>query len=75
MKTADITLPSEQHYRLLRPVWDHIGRTRFDERPIILLHVRNLDRSMYLVQFSDGSNDFFVSGRSSVRQSAVRRWY
>jgi hypothetical protein len=58
MKTADVTLAAEQHCRLLRPVRDHEGRTRFEERPIVLKQIRNLDRSMYLVQFSDGPTTF-----------------
>jgi hypothetical protein len=44
--------------RLLRPVRDPQGRMRFAERPIILREVRNLDRSMYLVRFSDGATTF-----------------
>jgi hypothetical protein len=44
--------------RLLRPVRDPEGRTRFAERPTILRQIRNLDRSMYLVQFSDGATTF-----------------
>jgi len=58
MKTVEIPLAPEQHCRLLRPVRDHEGRIRFVERPIILQHIRNLDRSMYLVQFSDGATTF-----------------
>jgi hypothetical protein len=66
LKTSDITLASDQHCRLLRPVRDHVGRTRSDERPIILRHVRNLDRSMCLVQFSDGSTTFLFPGEVAV---------
>lgn len=55
MKPADMILAPAQHCRLLRPITDHVGRIRFDERPIILRHVRSLDKSMYLVQFTDGA--------------------
>jgi hypothetical protein len=55
---ADAAQASGQYCRLLIPVRDHEGRTRFDERPIVLRHIRNLDRSMYLVQFSDGATTF-----------------
>lgn len=44
--------------RLLRPVRDPSGRMHFAERPTILRQIRNLDRSMYLVQFSDGATTF-----------------
>lgn len=41
-----------------RPVRDHEGRTRFGEHPTVLRKVRNLDRCMYLVRFSDGATTF-----------------
>jgi hypothetical protein len=44
--------------RLLRPVRDHEGHTRFEEQPTILRQIHNLDRSMYLVQFPDGATTF-----------------
>jgi len=47
-----------RHCRLLRPVRDHEGRTRFGEQPTILRQIRNLDRSMFLVQFADGATTF-----------------
>ncbi len=43
---------------MLRPVRDRDGRTRFNEKPIVLREVNNLDRHMFLVQFEDGSTTF-----------------
>ena len=47
-----------RYCRLLKPVRDREGHTRFNERPRILREVRNLDRVMYLVQFEDGTTTF-----------------
>ncbi len=47
-----------RYCRLLKPVRDREGHSRFDERPRILRQVRNLDRVMYLVQFADGTTTF-----------------
>lgn len=44
--------------RLLRPIRDREGRTRFGERPQILREIDNLGRRMYLVQFPDGATTF-----------------
>jgi len=44
--------------RLLKPVRDHDGRTRFAEHPRILREVSNLDRRMYLVEFPDRATTF-----------------
>jgi hypothetical protein len=44
--------------RLRKPIRDAAGSTRFQERPIILREVFNLDRHMYLVKFVDGSTAF-----------------
>lgn len=44
--------------RLLKPVRDHEGRSRFTERPRIIREINNLDRHMYLVQFDDGATTF-----------------
>ena len=44
--------------RLLKPVRDHEGRSRFNEEPRILREVNNLGRRMYLVQFNDGATTF-----------------
>jgi hypothetical protein len=47
-----------RYCRLLKPVRDREGHSRFNERPRILREVRNLDRVMYLVQFEDGTTTF-----------------
>jgi hypothetical protein len=47
-----------RYCRLLKPVRDREGHSRFNERPRILREVRNLDRVMYLVQFEDGATTF-----------------
>jgi len=39
-------------------VRDRQGLSRFNERPIVLREVTNLDRRMFLVQFDDGSTTF-----------------
>jgi hypothetical protein len=43
---------------LRRPIRDHSGRSRFQEMPVILREVFNLERHMYLVKFSDGATTF-----------------
>ncbi len=57
-QSSEIMEIAGRQCRLLRPVRDHEGRTRFAERPTILRQIRNLDRSMYLVEFSDGATTF-----------------
>lgn len=47
-----------RYCQLVRPVRDRQGRSRFEERPRIVREVHNLDRTMYLVQFDDGSTTF-----------------
>ena len=47
-----------RYCRLIKPVRDREGRTRFEERPRILREVINLERKMYLVQFEDGTTTF-----------------
>ncbi|MGH7907478.1 MAG: hypothetical protein ACREP6_12720 [Candidatus Binataceae bacterium] len=44
--------------RLLKPVRDREGRTRFNERPRILREIYNLGRRMYLVEFADHATTF-----------------
>ena len=58
METIDAESITERHCRLLRPVRDHQGLNRFNEQPLILREIDNLDRHMYLVQFEDGSTTF-----------------
>jgi hypothetical protein len=44
--------------RLLKPVRDHEGLSRYSEKPRILRSVDNLGRRMLLVQFDDGATTF-----------------
>jgi hypothetical protein len=44
--------------RLLKPVRDHEGLSRYSEKPRILRSVDNLERRMLLVQFDDGATTF-----------------
>jgi hypothetical protein len=44
--------------RLLRPVRDREGRSRFNEDVRILREITNLGRKMFLVEFSDGATTF-----------------
>jgi hypothetical protein len=44
--------------KLLKPVRDHEGRSRFAEKPRIIREINNLDRHMFLVQFDDGATTF-----------------
>jgi hypothetical protein len=66
MSQSDISEVAGRHCRLLRPVRDHEGRTRFGEQPTILRQIRNLDRSMYLVQFADGATTFLFPDEVAV---------
>jgi hypothetical protein len=47
-----------RYCRLLKPVRDRDGRSRFSEQPRVIRELDNLGRRMYLVQFSDGSTTF-----------------
>jgi hypothetical protein len=58
MASTNIEAVVGRHCRLLRPVRDHEGRSRFEERPRILREINNLDRHMYLVKFDDGATTF-----------------
>ncbi len=52
--------------RLLRPIRDHEGRTRFEEVPHILKYMRNLEREMFLVRFADGATVFVFPDEIAV---------
>ncbi|HXW84136.1 MAG TPA: hypothetical protein VEJ86_07005 [Candidatus Binataceae bacterium] len=58
MASTTVEAVAERHCRLLRPVRDHEGRSRFGEKPKILREVNNLQRKMFLVQFNDGATTF-----------------
>jgi hypothetical protein len=49
---------SGKRCHLRRPIRDRAGRSRFDEAPIIVRQVVNLERLMYLVKFEDGATTF-----------------
>lgn len=56
-----------RHCRLVRPVRDTQGKSRFTEEPIIIRAVDNLGRHMYLVQFDDGSTTFLFPNEVIVQ--------
>ena len=58
MAISDAEAVVGRYCRLLRPVRDHEGRTRFGEKPKVLREVNNLERHMLLVQFDDGATTF-----------------
>lgn len=43
---------------LLKPVRDHQGVAHFNEKPVIVRELNNLDRRMFLVKFADGHTTF-----------------
>ena len=49
---------SERQCELLIPVRDRAGRSHFNEPVTLLREMHNLDRTMYLVRFPDGSTTF-----------------
>ena len=56
-----------RHCRLVRPVRDSHGRSRFSEQPLIVREVDNLGRHMLLVQFDDGSTTFLFPSEIIVQ--------
>ncbi len=58
METAQAEVVEGKHCRLLKPVRDRAGRSRFNEPARILREVFNLERRMFLVQFADGATTF-----------------
>lgn len=66
MNTSETMAVVGRLCRLLRPVRDHEGRSRFGEQPTILRQIRNLDRSMYLVQFADGATTFLFPDEVAI---------
>lgn len=52
--------------KLIHPVRDHNGLTRFAENPVIKRVVKNLDRTMYLVRFADGAETFLFPDEVSI---------
>jgi len=58
MENAQTEAVKGRHCRLLRPVRDREGRSRFNEQARIVREVFNLERRMFLVQFGDGATTF-----------------
>ena len=58
MESTNFETVIGRHCRLLKPVRDHEGLSRFSEKPRILRAVDNLGRRMLLVQFDDGATTF-----------------
>jgi hypothetical protein len=52
--------------RLLKPVRDQQGRTRFGEHPRILRELINLGRQMYLVEFEDRATTFLFPNEIAI---------
>ena len=49
---------SDEHCNLRRPIRDRPGHNHFQEDPLILREIDNLERRLYLVRFNDGSETF-----------------
>lgn len=62
----DVVESAGRQCRLLRPIRDHEGRTRFEEVPKIVKHLNNLDREMFLVRFADGATVFVFPDEIAV---------
>lgn len=58
MQSTNFESVAGRRCRLLKPVRDHEGLSRFSEKPRILRSVDNLGRRMFLVQFDDGATTF-----------------
>ncbi len=58
MESTSIESVAGRRCRLLKPVRDHEGLSRFSEKPRVLRTVDNLGRRMFLVQFDDGATTF-----------------
>ena len=56
--TAPSTITAGRQCRLLKPIPDREGKLHFNEAPIILRTLVNLERRMFLIQFEDGSTTF-----------------
>jgi hypothetical protein len=58
MESTNFEAVTGRRCRLLKPVRDQQGLSRFSEKPRILRSVDNLGRHMLLVQFEDGATTF-----------------
>jgi hypothetical protein len=66
METINTEAVVGRHCQLKRPVRDHEGTARFNEKPVVLREVVNLDRRMFLVQFADGTTTFLFPDEVTI---------
>jgi hypothetical protein len=66
METVSVEPIIGRQCLLLKPVRDKAGLMRYNERPLILREVNNLNRRMFLVQFSDGSTTFLFPDEINI---------
>ena len=66
METINVDAVVGRHCNLLCPVRDQQGRTRFNEKPVVLRQLNNLGRRMLLVQFDDGSTTFLFPDEVAI---------
>jgi len=66
METMNFEAVVGRRCRLLKPVRDHEGLSRYAEKPRILRSVDNLGRRMLLVQFDDGATTFLFPDEVTV---------
>jgi hypothetical protein len=66
MESANLEAAIGRRCRLLKPVRDHEGLSRFSEKPRILRSVDNLGRRMFLVQFDDGATTFLFPDEVTI---------
>jgi len=66
IQVEPIDLVIGRYCLLKRPVRDRDGVNHFKEKPRVLREVINLDRRMFLVQFSDGSTTFLFPDEVSI---------
>jgi hypothetical protein len=55
---APSTITAGRQCHLLKPIPDREGKLHFNEAPIILRVLVNLERQMFLIQFEDGATTF-----------------
>ncbi|HWY36166.1 MAG TPA: hypothetical protein VNX68_16090 [Nitrosopumilaceae archaeon] len=56
-----------KHCKLLKPIRDHDGRSRFNESPIIVREMDNVDRHMYLIKFDDGATTYVYPEEVTIK--------
>jgi hypothetical protein len=66
MESTNFEAVVGRHCRLLKPIRDREGLSRYNEKPRILRSVDNLGRHMLLVQFEDGATTFLFPDEVTV---------